>query len=688
MDKYADIELSLHRLGTSDYLVDFRFSHPNSDADISRRVNASFDLSRLDILRYLPKEYGLALTANLFQDEKLRTAFAQARTSAHGHNFPLRLRLFIGPSAPELHNLCWELLCDPQDHFHLTTDENILFSRYLASMDWHPVRLKPKGELGALVVIANPSDLVSYNLAPVSVEEEISRARTGFEDLAISVLPDETQHATLNNIIATLRDAKVPIDILYLICHGRMVKNQPILILENDLGRVERVSGSDFITRFKELKNRPRLVMLISCQSGGKGNGDTLSALGPQLAEIGIPAILVMQDNILIETAARFLPVFIKELQRDGQIDRAISVARSMIRNQPDFWVPALYMRLKSGRLWYTPGFSEGSSGFEKFPAEVSSIKKGRCTPVLGAGMIEPLFGSMREIARRWAERFHYPLAPYERESLPQVAQYLSINQAPSFPFDELENNLKQHIRAQLPDRLLPELARPSVALNELINTLGVERRVANLNEPHRLLAELPLSIFITTNADSLLENALKEAGKEPESMICPWNEEIEQIMTIFDLEPAYEPTTGRPLVFHLFGCWNQPNSVVLTEDNYFDFLIGITSNKKLIPGQVRQALSDSGLLFLGFQTNEWNFRVLFRSILSTPGGNRRRQYTHVAAQIEPEDDRILEPTRARRYLEQYFKGADIDIYWGSAEEFLAELLKHWRKSMNEEVRP
>ena len=52
----------------------------------------------------------------------------------------------------------------------------------------------------------------------------------------------------------------------------------------------------------------------------------------------------------------------------------------------------------------------------------------------------------------------------------------------------------------------------------------------------------------------------------------------------------------------------------------------------------------------------------------------RSRKYTHVAAQIDPEQGRIQEPERARRYLESYFQGAAISIYWGNAEDFVREL--------------
>ena len=49
-----------------------------------------------------------------------------------------------------------------------------------------------------------------------------------------------------------------------------------------------------------------------------------------------------------------------------------------------------------------------------------------------------------------------------------------------------------------------------------------------------------------------------------------------------------------------------------------------------------------------------------------------------VAAQITPEEGRIIEPERARRYLEKYFQDAHLSIYWGSAEDFVQELQRHW----------
>jgi len=145
----------------------------------------------------------------------------------------------------------------------------------------------------------------------------------------------------------------------------------------------------------------------------------------------------------------------------------------------------------------------------------------------------------------------------------------------------------------------------------------------------------------------------------------------------MYSRDDDFDPTPERPLVYHLFGLLSQPESLVLTEDDTFAFLIGITRHIKNIPSQVGRALTDSALLFLGFQTEEWSFRVLLQALLAKEGNNLLKRHAHIAAQIEPEEGRLLNPGRARRYLETYFaRGSDIEIniYWGTAREFMKEL--------------
>ena len=122
----------------------------------------------------------------------------------------------------------------------------------------------------------------------------------------------------------------------------------------------------------------------------------------------------------------------------------------------------------------------------------------------------------------------------------------------------------------------------------------------------------------------------------------------------------------------------NQPDSLVLTEDNYFDFLIGVKQEKDRIPRLVRSTLADTALLFLGFQMDDWNFRVLFRSIMQQQGRELLRRYQHVSVQMDPSEEWVREPRLLHDFLEKYFEPANINIYWGQSGDFIAELWERW----------
>ena len=216
--------------------------------------------------------------------------------------------------------------------------------------------------------------------------------------------------------------------------------------------------------------------------------------------------------------------------------------------------------------------------------------------------------------------------------------------------------------------------------ITDLIRTVATARQATTPDEPFQVLARLPFLIYVTTDTSDLLIDALKAAGKEPEMELCRWNKDVERIASVYDREPAYRPSVGRPLVYHLFGHIKYPRSLVLTEDDYFDYLIGATGNKDLIPATVRRALADTALLFLGFQMEERNFRVLFRSIMRQEGSASLGEYdAHVAAQVTPEEGRLLEPRSAQRFLEEYFqKNGEISIYWGSPDTFIQDLYRKW----------
>lgn len=688
MTSYADLEIGLHRGDSDSYTVELRFSVPDSQSDLAPiRGTCRFDLEKLRRAAIDATAHGQELAQSLFADPTIRAGFDKVRVSTESLDLALRLRLFIGPSAPELHSLHWETLRDPQQPTSsLVTNQNIVFSRYLSSLDWRPVRLKPQADLRGLVLIANPTDLASYQpggraLTPVDVPGELVRAQAGLGSIATTLAGEGK--ATLDNLLAQLNDGY---DILYLVAHGAMIEGEPRLWLEDAAGHAAVVTGTELVTRISELQQPPRLVILASCQSAGRGELTTsvdegvLAALGPRLAAAGILAVVAMQGNVTMRTVAAFMPVFFTELQRDGQVDRAMAAARGVVRNQLDSWMPVLFMRLRGGRIWYVPGFTGtgGQPSFEKWPALLGNIADVHCTPILGSGLLEPLIGSTRDLAQRWAETYGFPMESSAREDLPQVAQYLAVNQQPIMPLRELIN----HVRLELLRRYgpqLPEAARRG-DIQQVATAVGQYLRQGNVAEPHKVLASLPFPIYITTNPDNLLADALTEAGKTPQVELCRWTDDVRWPRSIYETNPDYQPTVEHPLVYHLFGHVQLLDSIVLKEDDYFDYLIGVTSNKDAIPDDVRRALADTALLFLGFRLDDWDFRALFRSFMLSQGGRgRRSHYTHVAAQLDPEEGRNLNPEGARRYLQGYFQGAAISIYWGRVEDFVQALQARWQ---------
>jgi hypothetical protein len=239
-----------------------------------------------------------------------------------------------------------------------------------------------------------------------------------------------------------------------------------------------------------------------------------------------VPAVIAMQGNVSMEGVSQFMPVFFRELYKDVQIDRALAVARGTVRATPDFWKPVLFMRLKSGRVWYVPGVSEAGEEFDKWPAIIASIQSPQCpcTPILGPGLYEPLVGPLQQMAASLSAQFNFPLSSYLRDSMPHVTQYISVNQDINTLFMRVDSMIRSAIQSRFNADLPDALKTPNAGLQELFSAAGARMRQRDPGEQHRILASLPFRIYITTNSDNLMADALTEAGRAPEVVICPWS--------------------------------------------------------------------------------------------------------------------------------------------------------------------
>ena len=347
------LEIILRCSAPDSYAIDLRFDDPASAAptELASGLPLAIDADMLRAVTLDPVVYGAQLSAMLLAERTVREGWATAWGYALCGESPLRVRLHIAADAPDLHVLRWELLQHPQSGQFLATDERIVLTRYLASGAMAPLRRRAAGDLRALVLISNPSNLAEYQLAPVDVAAESARARVALSALNPTIIAGGQggQPVSARMIAERARDGY---DVIALIAHGGIRNEAPFLMLEGADGRAEPTSTTVMVNMLSQLARRPTLVVLASCQSAGDEGEAVLTAIGPQLLRAGIPAVLAMQGNISMIAIARMLPVFWRELQRDGQIDRAIAAARAVARDLPDWWRPVLFSRLRDGKIW------------------------------------------------------------------------------------------------------------------------------------------------------------------------------------------------------------------------------------------------------------------------------------------------------------------------------------------------
>jgi hypothetical protein len=344
-----------------------------------------------------------------------------------------------------------------------------------------------------------------------------------------------------------------------------------------------------------------------------------------------------------------------------------------------------------------------------------SLLENGGVTPFISNFMSSYIFGGdPTMLAKSWAAdkdeedlRQNVPLAypsPLDEDhnrQLHWVAQYYSVHggarAAKTYYLDTLKGFLLGLLEAEQTDRdLLEEVTERAegMTFSKMAHALELPRFARVEDNPLRLLAEFPLPIYITTSHHDFLELALSRANppKEAVSEIFYWDDSLHHIPSIYDTEPNYRPSVERPLVYHLYGLDTYPESLVLAEEDYLDFLIKATSpdmrrldqqtdKPRTIPANVIRALGGTALLLLGYEIYEWEFQALFRGIiraLNDSRGNNRNVAEGVAMQLRPGQDHN-DPARVEAYLARYFELSRFKVYWGDLFACTRDLWRVWK---------
>lgn len=263
---------------------------------------------------------------------------------------------------------------------------------------------------------------------------------------------------------------------------------------------------------------------------------------------------------------------------------------------------------------------SDGKPGFRPPYDEIwSSIRSGKVIPFLGAeassivrpkGMIwnpkQPeCLPTNTELANFLANRANYPSHdPRDRGDLAIVSSY--------FAFASGRPQLRERLRGVL----IPE------------------SRAFPYGGLHRFLAAVPIpQLILTTNYDTLIEDAFKAAEKPYDLVIYPaeyaeseyanalllWRAGESEPLPMAAGELAGEiDLAKRTVILKMHGSVNRESEkrdqFVITEEDNVDLLSRILLNTA-VPSFVYEHASNRRFLFLGYTLTEWNLRVILPNL-------------------------------------------------------------------------
>lgn len=651
-------------------------------------------------------QYGESLFTALFPlgsmlDTGLRNALNQAQEKK------LRLRLDIPETAPdELHRLNWELLYNqnaPTGAEFLTRSANIIFSRQRNVSGITPKNTDSK-QIKMLVIISSPNNLDPEIYQPLNRAEIEQQFKAWLDPLkaksrlsGYDFLPAPVTREAIGDALNSGAYQAVQF-----YGHGYKVAaaNETGLVLENKNGTAAFVKEAECLDTFKTQAPPQSLVLLTACHSGAATRAtDAFSGLALGLVRQNHQAVIAFKQAVRIETADAFLKYFYKGLlYTDGVLDAAFNQAQAQVARTDDaeWFLPTLYMRTPDGRLWAeeplkhtgpSPSPHPQTSGLSE--QILRYFRKGKVVPIIGPGIwkgnadVPDLFPTHAETASFLALTLHEDPTftetkrHYQNSDLPHIARLYGIAKESDYaPHEDVVALYRNELCKRFGGTDSGLAEQP---LSTVVSELAPERFKQDPSEPHKLLARLMrlgCKTFITTNCDSFLYEALCREAKAQNKSVeprlrCYW----------FTEETSEYPATtpDNPFVFHLYGFDEEPASLVLTEDNYLEFLRSLAQDwyqnlsadvRPRIPTYVQSALSSSMLLFLGFDLSSLDFRILFKGLVERI--NPERIDPKRMAVVQVDDATTL--GELNKFITTDASKLKIRTYGGSVREYLTAL--------------
>jgi hypothetical protein len=329
----------------------------------------------------------------------------------------------------------------------------------------------------------------------------------------------------------------------------------------------------------------------------------------------------------------------------------------------------------------------------------IDRIKEGRCVPFLGAAANVSVKGYRglplgRDIALRFFEELtgleSFDPADFDPGQLadellgkldgldttdPRVVELVTSVRPRLAKLADINTRFARY--ADLRQLRMLDLARVALHMRVQNDMPGLLERLQKLlpdeeRRPSKLLrtlAGLPIPLIITTNYDNLMERAL---GKRPHRVVVQPVDGFKDNDDWAELQQDLAITDDR-IVYKIHGSFRdpknsgQPSRVIITEEDYIQFLTVVGREVGGIPTPIKAMIQEGTLLFLGYGLEDWDFRTIFKGLVeSLEPSERRRAF---AFQKNPPD-----------FWVKFWEKKDVTIYNVDLYEFADELENQWKK--------
>jgi hypothetical protein len=279
----------------------------------------------------------------------------------------------------------------------------------------------------------------------------------------------------------------------------------------------------------------------------------------------------------------------------------------------------------------------ESVLGEDEWYSLVSTVVDGSCTLMLGPDAVTGYLGDERL-------PIHVALATYMKRRLPQ-----EIRDRLGSRYDFLDPSRP----ASVAQMVLREIDRAQI--KRWLEDFRQEFRPEH--SPLGDLAQLPFEVVINTSPATAVYDVFHAANADAGTTFYDRTGRKPGLMP--------EPSQGRPVVYQLYGSLENPRSLILSDTDRLDFIVGLARDNPPLPVNLTSILHDDNrsFLFLGFDLADWHFRVLLH-ILSQASN---RNYTSFASELEASP---LEPADRDFYRVSH----KIHFFAGDLGDFAAEL--------------